>query len=296
MDMLVLADQNGVVDMTPTAIAAMTRIPIEKVRYQLDQLSLPDSESRTPDHDGRRIALLDEHRTWGWQIINYEKFRKTASEEQRREATRIRVAEFKKRKSANTQHDATKVTHGNASLTHGNAGNAMQKQKPEAEANKRESPDALISLKEVFDAWNCLTGLPKCLLVSDKRRRMMEARFKEPFFTENWKAAMQKVQTSKFCQGESERGWRASFEWFITPDAVPKIMEGKYDTTKTYGSKTNSINPAADRRNAGTLGNTDYGEAGRRKLARQEADRVAKLAAANEPVPSPVAGNGEYPV
>lgn len=41
-------------------------------------------------------------------------------------------------------------------------------------------------------------------------------------------------------------------------------------------SKTHSLNPAADRRNAGTIGGTDYGAAGKRLLARQ----AAKLAGA----------------
>jgi hypothetical protein len=121
MDLLVLADPDGVVDMTPTSIAARTRIPLEDVSTMLATLEQPDPESRTPDHDGRRIAKLDEHRTWGWAIINYSRFREIASEEQRREKTRIRVARFKQKR----QQKAT----GNASVTLGNAGNAKQRQK-----------------------------------------------------------------------------------------------------------------------------------------------------------------------
>ncbi len=134
MDMLVLADQNGVVDMTPTAISARTRIPLEDVRTMLNSLEQPDAESRTPDHDGRRIAKLDTHRTWGWCIINYDRFRKTASEDQRREKTRERVARFKAKHQQNT--------HGNASLTHGNASNAMQKQKQKQKEPPTPGPSA----------------------------------------------------------------------------------------------------------------------------------------------------------
>lgn len=112
MDMLVLADVNGVVDMTPTAIAARTRIPLKDVSVMLATLEQPDPESRTPDHDGRRIAKLDEHRTWGWCILNYDKFRSLASEEQRREKTRIRTEKWRKKRS----------------VTHCDAGDAMQRQ------------------------------------------------------------------------------------------------------------------------------------------------------------------------
>jgi uncharacterized protein YdaU (DUF1376 family) len=88
---------------------------------------------------------------------------------------------------------------------------------------------AASSLKEVFDEWNNLKVFPQTLVLSDKRRRSLEARLKNPFFREHWKAAMQKATTSDFCKGKNDRLWKATFDWFITPDAVAKIMEGKYD-------------------------------------------------------------------
>lgn len=101
-------------------------------------------------------------------------------------------------------------------------------------SNKREKNASLsLPLKEVFDSWNALGVVPQCLLVSDKRRRMLEARLREPFFVSNWRAALEKVRASKFCQGQSERGWKAPFEWFISPDSVAKLMEGKYDGVET---------------------------------------------------------------
>lgn len=102
-------------------------------------------------------------------------------------------------------------------------------------------PDASLSLssqiREIFDAWNELGTVPKCLVVSDKRRQSLKVRLNDPFFLANWREAMRKVKESRFCQGESGRGWRASFDFFIAPDSVPKIMEGKYDNN---GHKTES--------------------------------------------------------
>lgn len=111
MDLLVLADSDGVVDMTPSAIAARTRIPLEEVVAHLKRLEEPDTESRTPDENGRRIERLDEHRSWGWHIINYHKFREIASEEQRKSKTRERVRKFREKRSCNapvTQCNAVK--------------------------------------------------------------------------------------------------------------------------------------------------------------------------------------------
>lgn len=114
MDLLVLADINGVVDMTPAAIAGRTRIPIDQVQAHLANLESPDPESRTRDHDGRRIVRLDEHRTWGWCILNYDKFRAIASEDQRKALTRERVRKHREKR--------------NASVTPSNACNATQTQ------------------------------------------------------------------------------------------------------------------------------------------------------------------------
>jgi hypothetical protein len=119
MDLLVLADADGCVDMTPAAIAARTRIPLADVTAMLATLEQPDRESRTPDADGRRIERLDEHRTWGWHIINYARFRQIASEEQRKASQRERFQRWKSKKNEAA----------NAPLTPANASNAMQRQK-----------------------------------------------------------------------------------------------------------------------------------------------------------------------
>lgn len=84
MDLLVLADPTGAVDMTADAISRRTNVPIEKITEAIAELSAPDTQSRSPNDDGRRIVLLDPHRSWGWQIVNYEHYRAMRDEEARR--------------------------------------------------------------------------------------------------------------------------------------------------------------------------------------------------------------------
>ena len=85
MDLLVLADSDGVIDMTPEAIARRTNVPLEFIRDALKALSSPDPSSRTPSDDGRRLLPLDDKRGWGWQIVNYHHYRRIRDEESRRE-------------------------------------------------------------------------------------------------------------------------------------------------------------------------------------------------------------------
>ena len=84
-DFLILADRHGHVDMTPAAIARRTNVPIDIVNQGIDRLSSPDPESRSPEEEGRRIVLLDPHRSWGWRIVNYEQYRNIRDDEARKE-------------------------------------------------------------------------------------------------------------------------------------------------------------------------------------------------------------------
>jgi len=91
--LIVLASPDGIVDMTPQALAARTSIPLKIIEKGLKVLSDPDPHSRTPGDDGRRIALLDDHRPWGWRLVNHEKYVHLRSVEQKREADRLRISE-----------------------------------------------------------------------------------------------------------------------------------------------------------------------------------------------------------
>lgn len=85
MDLLVLADSDGVVDMTPTAIARRTNVPLEVIEKAIEELSSPDHGTRTQEEEGRRIVPIDPARNWGWQIVNYHHYRRIRDEESRRE-------------------------------------------------------------------------------------------------------------------------------------------------------------------------------------------------------------------
>jgi hypothetical protein len=109
MDFLILADINGVVDMTHEAIARRTNRPIEIVRKTILELEGADPYSRTRDAGGARIYRLDDHRDWGWGIVNYNYYRALASQEQRREKTKLRTQKWRKKlqESSSERHEAS---------------------------------------------------------------------------------------------------------------------------------------------------------------------------------------------
>lgn len=90
--MIVLCDSQGVIDMTPEALARRTGIPLDIIREGITNLESPDPSSRTPDQQGRRIERIDAHREWGWQIVNHAKYQKMVSHDEKRASDRERLA------------------------------------------------------------------------------------------------------------------------------------------------------------------------------------------------------------
>jgi len=109
--LIVLADADGVIDMTPPAIAGKTSIPIEILEKGLKILSEPDPHSRTPGSDGLRIQLLDDQRSWGWFLVNHEKYRDLRTAEDRREYMREYMRKRREEESVNNS-----VNNGKQSL------------------------------------------------------------------------------------------------------------------------------------------------------------------------------------
>ncbi|MBU6231548.1 hypothetical protein KGP36_02670 [Patescibacteria group bacterium] len=91
--------RNGIADIHFKKISDETGVPIDRVKSACSLLEQPDPDSRTPDEEGRRIVRLDDHRDWGWRVVNARKYRFLGGQDDRtKELTRIRVEEYRKRK------------------------------------------------------------------------------------------------------------------------------------------------------------------------------------------------------
>lgn len=127
MDLLVLADCEGVVDMTAEAVSRRINVPMEMVVRALKVLSSSDPKSRSKESDGKRLELIDSHRDWGWRIINYEHYRQLRDEEGRRSYFRDYAA--KRRKKVTPVHTSShQITKSHQKSTKGEG---------EAEAEKK---------------------------------------------------------------------------------------------------------------------------------------------------------------
>jgi len=93
--------------------------------------------------------------------------------------------------------------------------------------SKKPDPKNTEKYQKIADAWNELNGLPKVERLTDKRKTSLRSRLSDPYWRENWQRAMEQIPSSDFLSGRKTK-WRATFDWFIRPESVVKIIEGQY--------------------------------------------------------------------
>jgi hypothetical protein len=69
--MLAMKDSNGKVEGSIPGLANLAGVAVEECRASLALLASPDRDSRTQEHEGRRIKAVD----GGWMVLNHEKYR-----------------------------------------------------------------------------------------------------------------------------------------------------------------------------------------------------------------------------
>lgn len=144
--LIVICDPDGNVDMTPQAISGKTSIPFDIIKKGLDVLSELDPYTRTPGEEGRRITLIDDHKPWGWHLVNHEKYKRLVDIETVREQTRERVRKHRVLQGVT-------VTDGNGCVTDGNACNGIQTQtqiQKESCPRKKFSDSDLLTAKWMY--------------------------------------------------------------------------------------------------------------------------------------------------
>ena len=235
MVLLSLSDQDGVIDMTPEAIAGTTGWPLDFIRKGLAELEAPDDRSRTEGEEGRRIIRLDDHRAWGWFITNYKKYREVMRAAERREYLK------EKQRERRTKIKASTIVN---SVNHVNRRQPIAEAEAEAEASyidvakatshPNRKSDEGCPYQKILDIYHeTLPELPKVIVLTADRKAMLRQRWKEEPKLEDWRTYFESVKRSKFLTGKAQPAngkppFLADLEWLIKPANVAKVIEGKY--------------------------------------------------------------------
>lgn len=139
--MLVVANAEGIVEASVGGLAHLARVSKPECRAALDILEGPDDDSRSPEHEGRRVERFD----GGWLVLNHAKYR--ARQTDRNAATAERMRRYRERKKAADSpgrvvtRNVTVVTRNESNerpVTHQKTEVRVQKQKAEAEADSHQ--------------------------------------------------------------------------------------------------------------------------------------------------------------
>jgi len=94
--MLALKDRFDMVEASVPGLADFARVSVAQCRAALAVLAAPDPDSRSTEHEGRRIKVVD----GGWLVLNGEKYRDKMNADERREANRIYQQRWRQRQKS----------------------------------------------------------------------------------------------------------------------------------------------------------------------------------------------------
>jgi hypothetical protein len=100
--MLAMADRDGCVWASLPGLADRAKVTREECEAALDKFYEADPDSRTQEHDGRRVEKID----GGWRLLNHAKYRAMMSTEDRREYNRVKQSEYRAKKKVKNSPQA----------------------------------------------------------------------------------------------------------------------------------------------------------------------------------------------
>ena len=93
-----------------------------------------------------------------------------------------------------------------------------------------------LTLEALVEAWNQIQGFVPVRDLTKGRRKAFKARCSTAGWVVNCEKALSHAASTVFCRGTNNRGWRADIDWFLRPDSVTRILEGKYDDSTGDGA------------------------------------------------------------
>ena len=102
LTLMAMKDKNGEVQASVPGLANVARVSVDACRLAIDKFLSPDLDSRTKDDEGRRLEVID----GGWFLINHEKYRDLASDDDRKRKSAIRQQRARDKAKRNNPRDS----------------------------------------------------------------------------------------------------------------------------------------------------------------------------------------------
>lgn len=240
--MLAMADRQGRVWASIPGLANRARVPVDACREAIDKFLGPDPDSRTKDHDGRRIAEID----GGWVLLNHEKYRSLRSEEERREYKREWTKNSRRAKSQQCGQDVDKSGQSGPQWTHAEADTEADTDKDKDPSDPCQVDDLTTAkpdphkedIQRVFDHWRIEWTHPNAKL-DKKRSARIRARLREKFTADQLCQAISGFKNSPWHTGDDPKGQGVVY------DSIETLLRDRSQVEKGIELLTKPPKPAS---------------------------------------------------
>lgn len=106
---------------------------------------------------------------------------------------------------------------------------------------EKKSVEPRVNYSAIQKLYNeCCPLLPRCLNLSDARKKAIKARMASGHGAEVFEKVFVKANSSSFLCGKNDRKWTANFDWLLKEANFNKVLEGLYDDRAPEGRATDS--------------------------------------------------------
>jgi len=142
--LLALSDSDGYVAGSIPGLATLARVSVEECKCALERLQQPDEFSRSPEHEGRRIEVVD----GGWLILNRIKYRDLSWEEDKAQRHRLANQRYYRKQKAKGANSDRNSDNSNPNRTDSDGIVDKKEKEKEKELNTTSSSERNHSDKE----------------------------------------------------------------------------------------------------------------------------------------------------
>lgn len=113
------------------------------------------------------------------------------------------------------------------------------KKKEDKNNNISTNVDAL--LRDAVDVYHRVTEFSRIRKLTPQRKQKLRKRLREDCENDlrQWEGVCARAAASPFLNGNNDRAWTADIDWFLRPESITRLMEGKYD--ERPGKKQKSV-------------------------------------------------------
>lgn len=205
------------------------------------------TRGRLGNNQGTPVSWHAIARVTGFSVRTFERLAEWASRDNVKWLIAVRTDEntAKSDDFATTQDSPSRCpgdAQANTGLQDPTRPNKTQPNKTQQLLSPHGDGDEPDLVTEFISAWNNSRGSRPARSLNAKRLRALNARLIEPEW--DWRSALAKFPLQ--CTADDPHGWQPDLDWFLRPDSVNKILEGKYDWKKggnSNGKQQSRVGP-----------------------------------------------------